>query len=178
MGVNTQSSSVICRHLNFIISPDDEILQQQVGEIRVRDIFILDIHRQTGQTIPETSRWSYCYCQGQMQRFLILADRKLWQSREFPQDNPLWRALISISKNTPCHLLFIIRSVCWFLYSSTICKQQRATENHSRNFIAFCVFSLSWAEDHMGQPRSGTITYVCNTKNGLQPSSMMSRKNI
>lgn len=110
--------------------------------------------------------------------FLILTYRELWQSTELIQENPLWRAQMSISKNAPCHLLFIIRSVCWFLYSSTIYKQQRATKSHSRNVMAFCVFSLSRADAHMGRPRSGTITYVCNTKNGLQLFSVMNRKNI
>lgn len=170
MAVNTQSSSIIGRHLNFIISPDDEILQQQVGDIRVRDIFILDIHRQTGQAIPEISRGLYCYCQGQMQRSSDLNGQRALTDQRISQDNHLWNALISISK-IYSHLLFIIRSVCWFLYCSTIYKQQRATKNHSRNVMPFCAFL--WAERG---PYGATK--VCNIKDGLQLSSMMNRKNI
>lgn len=100
---------------------------------------------------------------------LILTGRELWQIREFPKDNPVWSALISISKNIPCHLLFIIRSVSWFLYRSTIYKRQRATKNRSRNVTPFCVFfELS--------RRPYGATKVCNIKDGLQLSSMMKRK--
>lgn len=84
MTVNPQSSSIISRHFNFIISPDDEILQQQVGDIGVRDIFILDIHRQAGQTIPEIRGGLYCYCQGQMQRFADLNGQARFD-KEFPK---------------------------------------------------------------------------------------------
>lgn len=53
MAVGAPARSVIGRHLDLIVGPDDEVLQQQVGHIWTGDVLDLVVDRQPGQTVPE-----------------------------------------------------------------------------------------------------------------------------
>ncbi|TNN35607.1 hypothetical protein EYF80_054228 [Liparis tanakae] len=50
MAEGAQTRPVVGRHLNLIVSPDDEVLQQQVGHIGTGDVLHLVVHRQPSQT--------------------------------------------------------------------------------------------------------------------------------
>lgn len=54
MAESAQTCPVIGGHLDLIVSPDDEVLQQQVGHIRAGNVLNLVVHRQPGQTVPES----------------------------------------------------------------------------------------------------------------------------
>lgn len=55
---STQTRPVVRRHLNFIVSPDDEVLQQQVGHIWTGNVLDLVVHWQPSQTVSRTRIYS------------------------------------------------------------------------------------------------------------------------
>lgn len=54
MAESAQPRPVVRSHLNLIVGPDDEVLQEQVGHIWTGDVLDLVVHRQPGQTVTET----------------------------------------------------------------------------------------------------------------------------
>lgn len=50
---SSQTRPVVGSHLDLVVGPDDEVLQQQVGHIWAGDVLDLVVDRQPGQTIPE-----------------------------------------------------------------------------------------------------------------------------
>lgn len=50
--VHPQASAVVRRHLNLIVGPDDEVLQEQVVDISIGDVLELVAHGQPGQAVP------------------------------------------------------------------------------------------------------------------------------
>lgn len=50
--VHPQAGAVVCRHLNLVVGPDDEVLQQQVVDLGVGDVLELVAHGQPGQAVP------------------------------------------------------------------------------------------------------------------------------
>lgn len=54
MAESTQPRSIVCSHLNLIVGPDDEVLQEQVGHIWTGNVLDLVVHRQPGQAVTET----------------------------------------------------------------------------------------------------------------------------
>lgn len=53
MAENPKSRPVVSRHLNFIVCPDDEVLQEQRGHIWTGDVLDLVIHRQPGEAVSK-----------------------------------------------------------------------------------------------------------------------------
>ena len=51
--VDPQPSAVVSSHLDLVVGPNDEILQQQVVHISIRDVLKLVPHGQPGQAVPE-----------------------------------------------------------------------------------------------------------------------------
>ena len=51
--VDTQSGAVVGGHLDLVVGPDDEVLQQQVVDISICDVLKLVPDRQPGQAVPE-----------------------------------------------------------------------------------------------------------------------------
>lgn len=52
MAENAQTCPIVGSHLNFIVSPDDEVLQQQIGHIWAGNVLDLVVHRQPSETVP------------------------------------------------------------------------------------------------------------------------------
>lgn len=53
MAERAQTCPIVGSHLNLIVSPDDEVLQQQVGHIMAGNVLDLVVHRQPSETVPE-----------------------------------------------------------------------------------------------------------------------------
>ena len=51
--VDAQPGAVVGGHLDLVVGPDDEVLEQQVVDIGIRDVLILVPDRQPGQAVPE-----------------------------------------------------------------------------------------------------------------------------
>lgn len=52
VAVDTQTGTVVRRHLDLVVGPDNEVLQQQVGHVRIGDVLVLNVHRHASQTVP------------------------------------------------------------------------------------------------------------------------------
>ena len=50
---SAQTRPVVGGHLDLIVGPDDEVLQQQVGHFWTGDVLHLVVDRQPSQTVPE-----------------------------------------------------------------------------------------------------------------------------
>lgn len=50
--VDTEPGAVVGRHLDLVVGPDDEVLQQQVVDVGVRDVLELVPDGQPGQAVP------------------------------------------------------------------------------------------------------------------------------
>lgn len=55
MAENAQTCPIVGSHLNLIVSPDDEVLQQQVGHIWAGNVLDLVVHGQPSETVPVKS---------------------------------------------------------------------------------------------------------------------------
>lgn len=53
MAENPQACPIVGRHLNLIVSPDDEVFQEQGGHIWAGDVLDLVIHRQPGEAVSK-----------------------------------------------------------------------------------------------------------------------------
>lgn len=47
-----QTGPVVSSHLDLIVGPDDEVLQEQVGHVWTGDVLELVVHRQPAQSVP------------------------------------------------------------------------------------------------------------------------------
>lgn len=66
--VDTQPGAIVGGHLDLVVGPDDEVLQQQVVDVRIRDVLKLVPDGQPGQAVPagrkagcsasESARWA------------------------------------------------------------------------------------------------------------------------
>lgn len=56
MAVGAPARSIIGRNLDLIVGPDDEVLQEQAGLVRVGDVFHLTVNWKPRQTVPGSSR--------------------------------------------------------------------------------------------------------------------------
>lgn len=50
--VHPQAGAVVRRHLDLVVGPDDEVLQEQVVDVGVGDVLELVAHGQPGQAVP------------------------------------------------------------------------------------------------------------------------------
>lgn len=52
----TQTRPVVSSHLDLIVGPDDEVLQEQVRHFWTGDVLELVVHRQPSQTVPNKAK--------------------------------------------------------------------------------------------------------------------------
>lgn len=51
-----QAGPVVGSHLDLVVGPDDQVLQEQVGHVRAGDVLELVVHRQPGQAVPSKAQ--------------------------------------------------------------------------------------------------------------------------
>ena len=58
MAEGAQPGAIVGRHLDLVVGPDDEFLQQQVGHVGGGDVHDLVVTGQTREPVPRGSTWS------------------------------------------------------------------------------------------------------------------------
>lgn len=56
MAERAQARPIVGSHLDLVVGPDDEVLQEQVGHIWTGDVLELVVHWQSSQTVPNKAK--------------------------------------------------------------------------------------------------------------------------